>query len=776
MNQVEDLFKAQAGSFWETMMAHNGVAGYKIPEYQRQYNWNKEHLLRLFESALNGFYRLSTSNRPEYTFLGSIILVADNTREPRFDGVSLAIVDGQQRLTSLILLVCALFESIKSHRDDINRLSGDSKTWLEEEIQFHLNALYQCAVGQSVRFGSTTPFPRIVRDDDHRGDTYQNSEYRSAIGKFIDQFAKHYGDQKEEFEPALDSNSEYAKLIIANYNFMREFLNQSLYNGLQEGNTEDTFVDCNIVARETFGSVGLNSLFRRLGVLNRQSAKDRCLHEISRSDAGIHSEGLIRLVLFASYLNQQVVLTRVEAQNEADAFDIFDALNTTGEPLTALEACKPLLIRFEQEDTSNYRHEIRQVWETMERQLAEEYTNPAKRQTEMKQLLTSFALLFDGEKLPTDLKSQRTYLRSRFSNSLSNGRTEVGEFVRALSELAEFRIQYWEKGGIESLNISQREQDDGDILRLCLRFIADMNTSLAIPILARYWCEYGQSDEQNTFLLAVKAVVAFLILRRSVTQGTEGIDSDFRDLMSKAPKSDGDPLCMGQELDHSILSIDALRAELRSFLASSKIGVLDKTTWIRQAQNIPLANQSSRPLCRLLLFAAAHNARPDEKKAGLLTREGVRPGSPIDFLNYRNWVGQKYATLEHVAPDSGPLTGWDYDIYATNGTKHTIGNLVLLPERENNSIGNAGWEKKRVFYRALMSHTDAQREELITSARSEGYKFGRKTEMLIRNSDFLHMLDALRGVEDWTKDLIEERSKNILELAWEQISPWLFDN
>ena len=64
VSRVKDLFEAEAGSFGDTMMAHNGVAGYKVPEYQRQYNWKQEHLGRLLADCLNGFYRLSTSSDP----------------------------------------------------------------------------------------------------------------------------------------------------------------------------------------------------------------------------------------------------------------------------------------------------------------------------------------------------------------------------------------------------------------------------------------------------------------------------------------------------------------------------------------------------------------------------------------------------------------------------------------------------------------------------------------------------------------------------------------
>ena len=69
-------------------------------------------------------------------------------------------------------------------------------------------------------------------------------------------------------------------------------------------------------------------LFRRRDIHPDESTRNRCASEISKS---AEAERLVRLV--TSYVTQRVVLTRVEAQNQADAFDIFDALNTTGEPL-----------------------------------------------------------------------------------------------------------------------------------------------------------------------------------------------------------------------------------------------------------------------------------------------------------------------------------------------------------------------------------------------------------------------------------------------------------
>ena len=104
------------------------------------------------------------------------------------------------------------------------------------------------------------------------------------------------------------------------------------------------------------------------------------------------------------------------------------------------------------------------------------------------------------------------------------------------------------------------------------------------------------------------------------------------------------------------------------------------------------------------------------------------------------WVGPIYATLEHVAPDSKGSAGWDASIYHALNTHHKIGNLVLLPEKENDSIGNASWTKKKLFYRALMAETVEQRVEAMQLAASAGVQFGPKATSLIANQESLFML------------------------------------
>jgi len=97
------------------------------------------------------------------------------------------------------------------------------------------------------------------------------------------------------------------------------------------------------------------------------------------------------------------------------------------------------------------------------------------------------------------------------------------------------------------------------------------------------------------------------------------------------------------------------------------------------------------------------------------------------------WLSQRYATVEHVAPDAEGSSGWDKEIYDRLSTRNTIGNLVLLPERENQSIGNAPWDKKKLFYRTLVAKTEEEREDAIGLAERQGLRFGIRTLSLIRN-------------------------------------------
>lgn len=177
---VPEIFKATANNFGDMMLGGSGVVSYRLPEYQRPYDWDNDNILRLVHDCLTGLRRVGDQARHHYTFLGTIILASDSNKEPRFDGNSLLVVDGQQRLTTLMLLSCVMFREITDAKIDIEKVSDSKvKAWLQEECNEQLNRLYRCTTGQRHGLSTTTPFPRLVRNDDIRGHSFSDAQYVS---------------------------------------------------------------------------------------------------------------------------------------------------------------------------------------------------------------------------------------------------------------------------------------------------------------------------------------------------------------------------------------------------------------------------------------------------------------------------------------------------------------------------------------------------------------------------------------------------------------------
>ncbi len=766
MRPIRELFPAKTDNFWETMNSHSARVGFRVPEYQRTYNWSQEKIKRLLEDCLNGFYYLSESkNKDEYkyTFLATMILVSEQS-ENSFDGTSLSIVDGQQRLTTLILICCSLIQELLLHCEDRSHLKPEVSMWIEKEVNHVCETLFSCVIGQLPGRVTTSLFPRIVRGEDNRAPTPKEAEYFSITANFLMNFANFYKGGMASFDPKPKKESDTEeRLYFQNYKYIKEQVSRIYEDKKTPSETTKEELEYEQVQHESFERAGLRNLFEKLTVLGEEEDQNRAISHISQNSA---SSGLIRLLLFSHYLMRCVILTRVETKDEDSAFDIFDALNTTGEPLTALETFKPRVISFEDKIARYHNSESEQYFDRIEKYLNAVYKETEKRQNATKDLLITFALYLDGYKLSRDLASQRAYLRNAFDKSKQ--KQTKRKIVESLAEIAEFRYRHWNIESIPNLSTGDIKRDD--ILKLCFRFILDMKTSMALPILARYWVEYRENDT-DSFVDSVKAVTAFLVLRRSVTGGTGGIDGDFRKIINADSQDKKKPFCVGLNHTNSLPSVEELKANLREHL-EIRLEVKDKKTWINQAREVDLAKRS-RPLCRFLLFAASHNARPN--KAGLISREGIIPADEINLLSFEKWCGQQYGTVEHVAPQSisGSGDGWDPKIYQNPYTRDTIGNLVLLPQRENSMIGNNSWANKKLFYAALAAETQDERKNLLSKvkARKHGGSFKAISEKLRNES--LYMLSPLNKVRKWDKQFIKRRADNILGLVWDEIAPWL---
>jgi uncharacterized protein with ParB-like and HNH nuclease domain len=80
---------------------------YVVPDYQREYVWLDEQVEQLLDDIYTEFSSTGAQTNAEY-FIGSIVVC------PRSDGV-LELIDGQQRMTTTYLFLCALRNYFKLH-------------------------------------------------------------------------------------------------------------------------------------------------------------------------------------------------------------------------------------------------------------------------------------------------------------------------------------------------------------------------------------------------------------------------------------------------------------------------------------------------------------------------------------------------------------------------------------------------------------------------------------------------------------------------------------
>ena len=84
---------------------------FTLPIFQRRYSWERRHCKQLWEDI----WRVGKNEEIPSHFLGSIVSIEDGSSTvPKF-----LVIDGQQRLTTLALLLSALGRAIEAKNVDI---------------------------------------------------------------------------------------------------------------------------------------------------------------------------------------------------------------------------------------------------------------------------------------------------------------------------------------------------------------------------------------------------------------------------------------------------------------------------------------------------------------------------------------------------------------------------------------------------------------------------------------------------------------------------------
>ncbi|GAA8539788.1 DUF262 domain-containing protein [Helicobacter pylori] len=160
---------------------------YQVPDYQRPYVLDKDHLGALIDDLVGSY----TNNREDEYFCGSIV-IAENPKDKRWD-----VVDGQQRLTSFIILACTILRLYK------HRLGQKSKDFIEGSIYDKYDK-----EKERLKFLTAQNYNSIFENT-----VLNHLEFEDNI-------------KKSELNKKFDENT-----YLRNAYYFRELLNESMENG-----------------------------------------------------------------------------------------------------------------------------------------------------------------------------------------------------------------------------------------------------------------------------------------------------------------------------------------------------------------------------------------------------------------------------------------------------------------------------------------------------------------------------------------------------------------
>ena len=282
-----------------------------------------------------------------------------------------------------------------------------------------------------------------------------------------------------------------------------------------------------------------------------------------------------------------VQVISVAAEDEDTAFAVFEPLNTTGEPLTAFETFRPLVISAHggQRDyaDSDDRTQIDRFQSLLEGQSSKDVVQRTKR------ALVAFALSDTGEGIGEGLRDQRSYLRRYPSLS----RTEQNKFLNGLGNTADSLRHLWY--GTDALVTAD------DRSKIALRVLIDSRHTIPLGLLIAGYSQFGRDSPKFHELVCI--IADFWLLWRLSRSSTANIDGHYRNLMAGHDMEGSflGPYCQRPKKgDPKAPNPTAVASDLRTIL-ESKGGVTDRESWIEKTLDAAHGLQSNKTVLRYAL-------------------------------------------------------------------------------------------------------------------------------------------------------------------------------
>ena len=734
--------------------------GFYIPLYQREYSWDQENIEQLMDDVCRGVKDLISSEDTIH-FMGTIILVAENNPENNISPQDpkalptaiLNVIDGQQRISTFSLLGCKLYELLFQSTQELPESEEyDDLREITKSYLTKLKALFSLYLGR----GYPEEKPVIIRAgiDAWTLEGDDDKYYKSDVSLVLAQFIKAISDKSEFPKLTRKSNTK----IYDNFKIIDDCLQNVL-----EAHKNDGDGDCPKAWDILEGNIKQKTLwdYNRPGLekLIEGRVEEAC--------------SLVQLYSFCYYLLERCCFTVIKPVSEVRAFDMFQSLNATGTPLTALETFKPLVVNTADsqggEKSKKYSYTTSKFKDYFDRvdELMHRLRSASAKNKRTNDYLTLFAAAYSGDKLSKQFSQQRKWLNDEYAEC---GTLEEKEkFVRAMGDTASYckEVIYSEanqRKGFPSLdNIEESLRKESAFLTL---YLQDAGHKMSHTMLSRFYSlAINDDSKQKEFALACRSIAAFFTLWRS-SLPNKGLDDVYRKLLADH---------MSWKSGDSSLNIESLQKYLWKSLKSKKIG--DKESWKAAALQY-LRYDNVKKVCRFCLFVTASNTIPDPDSPGLMKLTKKKQDS--SYLDPEKWKNSDFKSIEHIAPqkqNSDPyFDSWDTRIY-DDFNYESIGNLTLLPIDINSSASNKSWMEKWFYYRYL---SEEDSDNLVTlKQEAEEKDISLRDDILERlesisyKSHILPITKVDPPTLTWNQEIINNRADRICDIVWETMNSWL---
>ncbi len=554
-----------------------------IPDYQRPYAWNKENMEELFETIQSNY-----EDNKKISFLGSVIFCTPDQQTQGQE--QYFIIDGQQRLTSLLIV-----------------LKYISNKTIEPELINDLESEFKSA-DMDKKVSVKTCLNNLTRTNEKLIDCINKSQIKRSND---DTDCK---DENYIIEYVRNNKLDHDSVI-------------NIVNGIEES-------------------------LERIGLEYNSDQPNTCKKADFYCDI---AEYILDKVQFC-----WLSIAGKEAENFA--IDMFNTMNSTGEPLTGFEIFKSRVYQLDKSNNKNKHGEIDKI----QKDISSFFNSDRKKIVNHTGKFILFLSLYrsKGYKDKGDISDRNFKKQKNCIEHMLDNKSNVASICLDSKKIYKFYFEVWLKKNKEHQHRYTNESG------FCFSFLSDISHDRVLPILLHF------CNNQEIIDSAIKTCTAFSVLWRAFNWGgTAGIDQIY--------------IQIAKDLTEEEPTIEFLQNKLIDKLKDKVAG---KQIWTDRMKDVAIYN--NKKLSRFLIIVASNM---------LTYEEGVlKPTRGLNMLKANVWSGEdeNYKTIEHIVPQKEQTTT------PTLKSVHVLGNLTLLPSKFNSSLQNSTFPiKKEEFKKSCNDNT-----------------------------------------------------------------------